>query len=71
MPTAPPSPPSEDLPPQVFDLTLEEFCRRLSSEDRRVEMIGGFFADEMARGHVKDSEEAFRARYADFQVRPA
>lgn len=69
--TPPPETPDLPEPPQTFDMTVEEFCRRLSGDDRRVEMIAAFFADERANGHVKASEEVFRARYADFQTRPA
>ena len=53
------------------DVTLTEFCMRLSSGDRRVEMIAGFYSDEKANGRSKDSIAHFEARYAAFQVRPA
>lgn len=63
--------PAPPPPPETFDLTLEEYCARRSSEDHRVEMLGGFFADERANGRVKDSAEAFDARLTAFETRPA
>lgn len=68
MPAKDPTP--VESPPETFDLTLEEFCRRLSATDTRVEMVAGFYADETAAGRVKDSSEAFDTRYAAFQSRP-
>ncbi|MFD3263211.1 hypothetical protein [Phenylobacterium ferrooxidans] len=58
-------------PPQTFDLTLEEFCARLSGSDRSVEMIAGFYSDERAKGVDKDTSENFTERYAAFATRPA
>lgn len=58
-------------PPQTFDLTLEEFCARLSGSDRGVEMIAGFYSDERAKGVDKDTSENFTERYAAFATRPA
>jgi hypothetical protein len=51
-------------------MTLTEFCIRLSKVDRRVELIGGFEADEKRAGHVKDSEAAFAARFQAFVTKP-
>lgn len=53
------------------DLTLVEFCMRLSATDRRVEMIAGFERSENAAGRVKDSEPAFAARFVAFTTQPA
>lgn len=57
--------------PASFELTLDEFCTRLSSTDKRVEMIAGFHYVEKQAGRVKATEEAFAKRYADFQTIPA
>lgn len=57
--------------PEAFPLTLDEFCAQLSSEDRRVELIGGFHATERAAGRTKDLASAFKARFDEFVVRPA
>lgn len=54
-----------------FPLSLDEFCARLSQTDRRVEMIGAFNAAEKAAGRVKDTEQAFNARYVAFINQPA
>lgn len=51
-------------------VTLEEFCTRLSTSDRRVELIGGFHASEAAAGHIKDAESEFHARFNAFVNKP-
>lgn len=52
-------------------LELQEFCIRLSTSDKRVEMIGAFFKVEGAAGRVKDVESAFKTRYDEFCNQPA
>lgn len=59
---------SADLASQ--ELTLTEFCIRLSSTDRRVEMIGGFEASERAQGTVKATEAVFMERFQAFVTKP-
>lgn len=70
----PPTPPADPAPapaaPTAFDLTLEEACIRLSSAHPSVEMVAGFHADERVKGRLKDSLEAYEARFEAFQVRP-
>lgn len=62
---------TNDTPPDVEEtLTLDEFCRRLSSTDNRVELIGGFHYDEKFNNRVMDTATAFRARYEAFAIRP-
>lgn len=64
--------PREDTAPaQDVALTIDEFCRRLSETDKRVPLIGGFHAEELAAGRTKDRESAYRDRYAAFINRPA
>lgn len=52
------------------EVTLEEFCIRLSVTDRRVELLAGFNAYETASGSVKDTEANFRARFDEFVNKP-
>lgn len=65
------------MPDQIDDfqpaeeLSLSEFCTRLSSSDRRVELIGGFERAERIAGRVKATESAYAARYAAFLSQPA
>ena len=54
-----------------FPLSLDEFCSRLSSTDKRVETIGAFHHTEKAAGRNKDIESAYIARYSDFINQPA
>ena len=54
-----------------FDLTLQEFCTRLSGTDKRVELIGGFEHSERVAGRAKDTETAYRSRFVAFANRPA
>lgn len=56
--------------PDGFPLALDEFCARLSAKDRRVEMIGGFHADERRAGRTKDTDPAYFERYTQFVNRP-
>ena len=53
-----------------FPLSLQEFCTRLSQDDKRVELIGAFHADQQASGHMKDTETNYRERFAQFGERP-
>lgn len=57
----------------VQPLTLEEFCLRLSSPDRRVgvAIIGGFYSVERLAGHFKDFESAYESRFTAFVNKPA
>jgi hypothetical protein len=54
-----------------FELSLDEACARISATDRRVEMLGGFHAEERAAGRFKDLESAYRDRFAAFCNAPA
>jgi hypothetical protein len=66
-----PAAPVQVVPPETFDLTVQEFCVRASQSDGRVELLWAFHADEVRNGHVKDSDANFTARYAAFAGRPA
>lgn len=52
-------------------VSLDEFCMRLSKDDRRVESIGAFHHDEKKMGRIKDTEGNFRSRFDAFLKRPA
>lgn len=66
---------SEALAPVALDavseITLEEFCTRLSMVDKRVELIGAFESTEKASGTIKSQESAFKARFEAFATKPA
>lgn len=57
--------------PDVQELTLHEFCQRLSGNDKRVELISAFHYAETSAGTIKDVETAFASRFADFINKPA
>lgn len=57
--------------PTEFPLTLDEFCSRLSTTDKRVELIGAFHHGEKVAGRSKDAESAYAARFAEFVNQPA
>lgn len=57
--------------PDAFELSLDEFCTRLSAKERTVELIGGFHATELAAGRIKDSADAFDSRFRSFVNQPA
>lgn len=52
------------------ELTLDEFCIRLSGTDRRVELIGGFHHSQTAAGVIKASQTDFAASYEEFINKP-
>lgn len=52
------------------DITLDEFCTRLSMSDKRVELIGGFAHTEVVAGRTKDAESAFQSRFTEFVNKP-
>lgn len=52
-------------------LSLEEFCKRLSTLEPRVELISGFEMDERLAGRLKDTEQEFTDRFQAFINRPA
>jgi len=52
------------------ELTLTEFCTRLSARDRRVELIGGFHASQRAAERHKDTEAAYQAAFDAFATQP-
>lgn len=52
-------------------LSLNEFCIRLSSSDRRVEMIGAFEHGERNAGRLSDTAQNYAARYQAFINKPA
>jgi len=54
-----------------FPMALEEFCARRSSDDKRIELIGGFFHVEKRAGHLRDTEANFNARFQAFANAPA
>lgn len=65
-------PESDAVPAPVEQpLTADEFCRRLSVTDRRVELISGFRAHCRATRLDKTTDAAFRKAYAEFCTRPA
>lgn len=59
-----------DTPHEAFDVTLEEFCTRLSAIDKRVELIGGFYADARANGVIKESEAKLKGLFDAFANAP-
>jgi hypothetical protein len=56
---------------ETFDLTLTEFCLRLSTEKVGPEMIAGFQHSQNAKGVIKASSESFRSAFKRFVVQPA
>lgn len=56
--------------PAVEQVTLDEFCLRLSASVRRPELINGFYFVEKKAGCIKDHESSFRARFDAFVNKP-
>lgn len=55
----------------AFPLTLSEFCVRISSTDKRVELIGAFEHVERIAGRNSDLETNYASRYLAFANQPA
>lgn len=56
--------------PTVEQVTLEEFCLRLSNSDRRVELIGAFHFVEKQASRFKDAESNYASRFSAFVNKP-
>lgn len=54
----------------AYDLSIDEFCSRLSQKDKRVELIGAFHHVEVAAGRAKGSEADYQARFEQFVNQP-
>lgn len=53
------------------EVTLTEFCTRISASDRRVELIGAFNHIETKAGRIKATEKEFLSRFDAFIKQPA
>ncbi|ATI15631.1 hypothetical protein [Bordetella phage vB_BbrM_PHB04] len=60
----------QQVNPAVEPLTLNEFCLRLSTRDKRVELIGAFNFVEKQAGRFKDAESNYQARFEAFVNKP-
>lgn len=54
----------------VIQVTLDEFCARLSSSVSSPELIGAFEHVERVAGRMQDTEDAFKSRFAAFVNSP-
>jgi len=57
-------------PSPVVQVTLTEFCTRLSEKVRRPELISAFEFVERRAGRVKDAPDAYQARFDAFLKTP-
>lgn len=56
--------------PETVEITLVEFCTRLSETVRRPELIGAFEHASKAAGKVKAAADVFAADFAAFRNKP-
>lgn len=68
--TAPAADSVEPTDTQPTQITLTEFCIRLSETVRRPELIAAFEHVEKRDGNVKGTSEAFQARFDSFVTTP-
>lgn len=54
----------------VPEVSLDEFCTRLSETVKSPEMIGGFHYTERAAQRMRGTSEAFKARFDAFCNKP-
>lgn len=62
--------PAPEAVADVPQLTLTEFCTQLSQSVKSPELIAGFEYTEKAAGTIKDTSEAFKARFDTFVNTP-
>jgi len=54
-----------------FDMTLDEFCVRKSSENVGPEMLAGFYQAQRTQGVIKNSGPGFQKALDAFASQPA
>lgn len=52
-------------------VSLDDFCTRLSESEKRYTLIAGFHATESKSKRLRDTSDAYQARYAAFLNQPA
>lgn len=52
-------------------VALDEFCARLSENEKRYTLIAGFHASEVKARRLRDTSEAYANRFAAFLKQPA
>jgi len=62
---------AKSAPPKDFPISLEEFCKRASMTDKRVELLGGFHHHARSKKMLHARESDFAAEYAKFLTMPA
>lgn len=60
----------QEVPAAAPELSINDFCARLSETISRPELIGAFAHVERAAGRAKDTAAAYRARYDLFVNQP-
>lgn len=63
--------PVETPQDKVSLVSITEYCRRLSTRERRVELIGAFHSTMKAESILADTEQGYNVRFAEFENRPA
>jgi hypothetical protein len=64
------TPAAADAPVEVVELTLNEFCQRLSETVRRPELLSAFEYTERAADRIKGTVAEFEARFEQFRKTP-
>lgn len=54
-----------------FPITLQEFCTRISVNDKRVELIGAFYTTMLAAGNISATQTEFADKLEQFAKQPA
>lgn len=57
-------------PPAVV-ISLDEFCREFSKENRHVALLGAFHFEMKRKQRRRDTASAYRAAFAAFAAAPA
>lgn len=55
----------------AFPITLQEFCTRISTTDKRVELIGAFYTTKLTAGVTSATQADFSVMLDEFANQPA
>ena len=66
-----PLPPTENRQTETPPISLDEFCREFSKENRQVALLGAFHFEMKRKNRLADTAANYRAAFAAFAVAPA
>lgn len=65
------SAPEPEVPLAAIPLSLDEFCKNFSRQERRVTLLGAFHFEMKRQKRLTDTDSNYRAAFAVFITAPA